>query len=275
MKIIKESLSPEVGPFYVIDGVVFNDTDSLRKVSGVNGMFDSDNTHYDFWKLLQRIYPEYRRIDYDYYPRGRVVYNKNKDEYRIFIDKCITSKNIKEIISELNLPWNKVVTDYDEHYQCHSCNPDYAGISESYGFCEDPPVSIWWYLEDKRKFVSFSEDIDKAPSSGEYLQYSSKNNHLTLWRSACKKISPENWKSYYDKGYKSLERGRVVYNLKTQCYEILCSERMSRSSNFIKDCFNQLLKGSHCRHQFVKCDHYFVAELTGNPELDRFTYEVY
>lgn len=132
MKIIKESLCPEVGPFYIIDGAVFNDTEPVKDMIDQLVVLDSSNTHYDYWKALQRIYPEFRNIDYDYFPRGRVVYDRKKCQYNLFIDKCITSKEITEIINELNLPRNKVVTDYDEHYQCHACNSDYVNISENY-----------------------------------------------------------------------------------------------------------------------------------------------
>lgn len=134
MKIINESYAPQVGPFYVIDGAVFDDTESVRDlIDHGNGFKDSDNSHYDFWKYLQRVYREFRTIDYDYYPRGRVVYNTKDDTYYLYLDKCIQNmKSIRTIISELNLPLKKVEVKSDEHYQCHECSEDYIGISENY-----------------------------------------------------------------------------------------------------------------------------------------------
>ena len=131
-KILKESLAPEVGPFYVIDGAVFADTDPVRDLTPTTiGTVDSDNTHYSYWRFLKRVYPNLRRIDYDYYPRGRVVYNSKEDKYHVFVDKCISDKDsISKIEDELNLPSSKVVVDYDEHYQCSSCNRQYEDICE-------------------------------------------------------------------------------------------------------------------------------------------------
>ena len=132
--ILTESLIPEVGPFYVIDGVVYPDSEPVRDIEvSPSGHKDSNNTHYDFWKFMQRLYPELRNIDYDYYPRGRVVYNSKEDTYNLFIDKCLNNmKDIRNIISELNLPMKKVKVDFDEHYQCYNCDADYVNISENY-----------------------------------------------------------------------------------------------------------------------------------------------
>ncbi len=133
--ILKESRHPEVGPFYVIDNVVFADTESIDDiiVTPQTKHTDSDNTHYDYWKILQKVYPELRTIDYDYYPRGRVVYSNQEDLYYLYVDKCLQNiKNIRSIIDELNLPTRKVEVREDEHYQCHICNKDYVNIAENY-----------------------------------------------------------------------------------------------------------------------------------------------
>lgn len=129
---LNESLVPEVGPFYSIDGVIYADTEPVRDlVKSSLGNVDSNNTHYDYWRSLRRVYPEFRRKDYDYYPRGRVVYHGNSDTYRVFVDKCISDKeSISKIADELNLPLSKVKVDYDEHYQCSQCNSRYENISE-------------------------------------------------------------------------------------------------------------------------------------------------
>lgn len=131
---LKESRSPNVGPFYVIDGVVYADTDDIREVNtSPVGFKDSNNGHYDYWRSLQKYFPEYRKVDYDYYPRGRVVYNTKDDKYYLYADKCILKdqKLIDAIEDELNLPYDKVVAGDDEHYQCHECSEDYIGIFEN------------------------------------------------------------------------------------------------------------------------------------------------
>lgn len=132
MKILKESRVPEVGPFYIIDGVVFADTESYKDVVEIGHNRDSNNTHYDYWKVLQSVYQELRNVDYDYYPRGRVVYSSSEDKFYLYVDDCIKDmKSVRAIIDELNLPHRKVEIKSDEHYQCHNCNKDYVDISEN------------------------------------------------------------------------------------------------------------------------------------------------
>lgn len=132
-ELLEESRAPKVGPFYVIDGAVFSDYDEIRDITPINGKSDSDNNHYDYYKLLRQFMPELKEYDYDYYPRGRVIYDTKNDTYNIFIDKCINKNDIiEEIISEYYLPKDKVkITDNDEHYKCHLCNDNYSIITES------------------------------------------------------------------------------------------------------------------------------------------------
>ena len=135
MRILKESLTPEVGPFYVIDGAVFADSESYKEVFPNNlGFIDSNNNHYDYWHSLQRFYPEFRRLDYDYYPRGRVIYNSKEKKFHLYADQCILDDEslIDAIIEELSLPAASTIVGDDEHYQCHNCNPDYLKIAENY-----------------------------------------------------------------------------------------------------------------------------------------------
>lgn len=119
----------------MVDGVVFSDTESINELFPNSlGNVDYDKSHYDYWKLLQKVYPEFRSIDYDYYPRGRVVYNKTNDIYKLFVDPCISDQfSVDKIVDDLNLPYNKVVIDSnDEHYHCSSCNENYSEYFENY-----------------------------------------------------------------------------------------------------------------------------------------------
>lgn len=129
---LKESRVPEVGIFYVIDGTVYAQSDQIRDLKASQGNYDSDGSHYEFWKSMRFLMPEMYDIDYDYYPRGRIVYKSEEDKFYIYLDKCITDEERDSIIDEFNLPRSKVKFEYDEHYQCHECNPDYSNISENW-----------------------------------------------------------------------------------------------------------------------------------------------
>lgn len=137
----------------------------------------------------------------------------------------------------------------------------------------DGLVGIWWYTP-LNKFWSFKKDIDTGYNDGNYIQYDKEDNHLSLWKSAVNNNLDDTKliDSVYAKGYKSFERGRVIYNIRTHCYEILCSSIMYRNSEFrnaILDEFNL----RHCRYDFIPMQHYQKVKLTGNPELDKFYYE--
>ena len=138
---------------------------------------------------------------------------------------------------------------------------------------ESSPVSIWWYT-DSREFWDFSVSIDDAAENRGYLQYSNTENHMTLWRKAVNTFMEDTAKrdEVIAKGYKSLERGRIVYNIRTQCYEIICSSALVNDPEFRKACVEYFdLSGN--RYDFEALAHYRKQELTGNPALDSLYYE--
>lgn len=130
MKIINESVSPSVGPFYVIGTRIVSAGSPIRDVMEINGFKDSDNSHYKLWKALQRNNSSLRRFDYDYMPRGRVVYNTQTREFSIIIDKDITKEDVRNIADKFGIPSGRYTVLNDEHYKCHLCNPEYVNITE-------------------------------------------------------------------------------------------------------------------------------------------------
>lgn len=144
-------------------------------------------------------------------------------------------------------------------------------IKESY---KEGLVSIWWYT-DNGDFWDFSKTLDTAEDDHGYLQYSTTQNHLTLWRNAVKNhINDQNkQKEIIAKGYKSIERGRIIFNLRTQSYEIICSDKLVNNTEFRNKCIEYFnLKGN--RYDFIQVNHYGKQELTGNPALDSIYYEI-
>ena len=75
-------------------------------------------SHMDIW---EKYYKNKYKVDFDYYPRGRVVYNTKEDCYYIYHDKCI--KDLEEILKYYQNTNYKICTDF--HYQCHNCNKQY------------------------------------------------------------------------------------------------------------------------------------------------------
>lgn len=76
-------------------------------------------SHMEIWNEFY--YGKYN-VDFDFFPRGRVVYNVKENCYYIYHDKCITV--LTEILKDYENEKYKMCTDY--HYQCHKCNQDYV-----------------------------------------------------------------------------------------------------------------------------------------------------
>ncbi len=72
-------------------------------------------SHYEIWEKYLRV--KYIK-DYDYYSRGRVIYNKKEERFWIYSDKCIPLCEIEKMGNRLR----KYVLLEDEHYVCHKCS---------------------------------------------------------------------------------------------------------------------------------------------------------
>ena len=97
---------------------------------------------------------------------------------------------------------------------------------------------------------------------------------MTLWRKALELFvsNKKERDTYIKKGYKCLERGRVVYNIRTQSYEVICSVDLVNDLKFRKAC-KDYFKLNSCRVDFEALHHYHKMELTGNPAVDDLYYD--
>lgn len=77
--------------------------------------------HIDYWAELQAAGTVPNDIPYEEAPRGRVSYDALNDSYLLLRDRCIPAKEIRKLISTLNLPKAKVVIQFDSHYRCSRC----------------------------------------------------------------------------------------------------------------------------------------------------------
>lgn len=111
----------EIGPalfFCTNDKLLFHNC-SLSDGEPYGEFINYPYSHYDIWNDN---YEQKYGVEYDYYPRGRVVYRKTDNTYLIYYDKCMES-HIEKIISKYE--GFKFEIAYDEHYQCHICNKNY------------------------------------------------------------------------------------------------------------------------------------------------------
>jgi hypothetical protein len=79
----------------------------------------AQEAHYQTWENLkvQNIVPEHS--EYDDIPRGRVLYNKVLNCYKVFTGKWVIPVIKSVIAEEFKLPKRGVIWDRDEHYNTY------------------------------------------------------------------------------------------------------------------------------------------------------------
>ena len=117
---------PKVGIFFFINGAFLFDSVPLDQ-GELYGDTIGFSGHYDFWELMipqnttERLFKSH---DYDYFPRGRVVYFQKIKRFKLYADSCMKQADIEEVVATFELPTYQLARD--EHYQCASCNQNYV-----------------------------------------------------------------------------------------------------------------------------------------------------
>lgn len=106
--------------FYINDDLVYEST-SIDNAEKYGDFKVHKKGHFEMWE--EHLEKKFRR-PYDYYPRGRVVYNYINSTFRIFLDKCLKDpKIVEKIMQVFNLQKESIeIDDSDSHYVCSQCN---------------------------------------------------------------------------------------------------------------------------------------------------------
>jgi len=127
-------------------------------------------------------------------------------------------------------------------------------------------IGIWWLYNGK--VIGESCPLSEGVEDSGCIQFSKCDNHVTLWEDIIREQLPEAI-DLIPKGYRALERGRVVYNYRTQVYEITCSYKIASDLDAI-NLIAKAFKISDLRYEVVSLRHYTLPEYTGNPALDNY-----
>lgn len=114
---------PTIGLFFHVKGKLLAYKVILEKAEIYGDFLTCPVSHDAVWrKRIRNKIP----VDFDYFPRGRVVYNTREKRYVIYIDKCLdTPERIAEIVDAFGLANCECKIEFDVHYQCHLCNKGY------------------------------------------------------------------------------------------------------------------------------------------------------
>jgi len=108
------------GLFFFVNGEFLFHSCPLAQGEPYGDFLNYPHSHDYVWR---RNYAKAYGVDFDYFPRGRIVYRKSDDAYLIYYDRCI--EGVIGKVAE-RYAGEKYILSYDEHYQCHSCNDGYA-----------------------------------------------------------------------------------------------------------------------------------------------------
>lgn len=114
---------PMIGLFFYVEGKLLAYKVALEDAEVYGDFLTSPVSHDTVWHKGVGLN---RPVDFDYFPRGRVVYNKKQEKYIVYIDRCLdTPEHIAEILKAFGLVDCQQTIAFDEHYQCHRCNKEY------------------------------------------------------------------------------------------------------------------------------------------------------
>lgn len=113
-----------VGIFFVADGELLLHTCPLECGEQYGDFVNFKDSHMSVW---DKNYRHKYKVDFDYYPRGRIVYRKTDDTFLIYKDKCIGDLFDKTLIDTCK---GRCVFAEDEHYSCHKCLDVYYNLYE-------------------------------------------------------------------------------------------------------------------------------------------------
>jgi hypothetical protein len=87
----------------------------VREIAGFKTL---DEGHVDVWPLFQRQYPFLRVYEYEAFPRGRVNWSADGDQWLLLLDPKLEGRSfISHIVKEWNLPIDRLTIMTDPHYR--------------------------------------------------------------------------------------------------------------------------------------------------------------
>ena len=114
---------PTIGLFFSLNGKLLVYQTALNEAEVYGNFLTCPASHDTVWK--KRIGNK-TPVDFDFFPRGRIVYNTRENKFFVYIDKCLdTTEHIAKIIEVFELSDREYAIEFDEHYQCHLCNKEY------------------------------------------------------------------------------------------------------------------------------------------------------
>jgi len=117
----------KIGMFWCVGGTVLGDAVPLSEAEPYGDALQYGG-HYNFWLNLKpktKAELRFKGHAYDYYPRGRVVFFQTRQQFRLYVDGCLSAGDREAIVDFFGLAGTPLEIERDEHYQCARCNKGY------------------------------------------------------------------------------------------------------------------------------------------------------
>lgn len=113
----------QIGIFFLTDKSLLVSSMSLDEAEEYGNFLTYPRGHWEVW---EEEYESVYQKSYDYYPRGRVVYDSSNETFVIYKDSCIPDEALSDLVSGFQETAYRV--ELDEHYKCNKCNPYYVDM---------------------------------------------------------------------------------------------------------------------------------------------------
>ena len=115
--------SPKVAIFWLVKGALIFDATLIDDAERYGDCKNHPRGHIDRWKQMQMAGLVPRDVEYEQFPRGRIVFNMKTETFLLLADRCILKKCslVKKIIRQFGLPAGKTKCATDPHYRCYRC----------------------------------------------------------------------------------------------------------------------------------------------------------
>ena len=97
--------------------------DCLPEQANSLGFVNYPYSHLEMWDEVESVF---LKDDCYYFPRGRVIFDINRDKHLIYADECVTKRVIDELIILYGIEDYELLRD--EHYVCQRCQKMYNSL---------------------------------------------------------------------------------------------------------------------------------------------------
>ena len=113
----------KVGIFWIVDGELIADMVPLSHASEYGNALEHGG-HWEYWDRLVPQTPNQFLLkdhEYDRFPRGRVLYFKNKEKIVVYADRCLWELHSQRMVQSAFGIHSSIEFVADSHYRCPSC----------------------------------------------------------------------------------------------------------------------------------------------------------